>query len=171
MRKIGFFGGGLLHELGPASDVVLFFSCVSQYAERDYPEQDWSLLTDRLYRRYLRLDEVELASALMAQVREIFVHRPATSSVQWDGKMLSDPEKSWLKQDQPTLADVFRKYFEGFVRCVESARLNYETFKSYPGYSYESVRTVISDTSGFMRDKNKPLAEYDALEGKTFWLQ
>lgn len=171
MRKIGFFGGGLLHELGPASDVVLFFNCLNQYVEQDHPQQDWSLLTDRLYRRYLRLEELESASALMAQVREIFEQLPAASSIQWDEQILADSSKSWLNSDQLTLADVFRKYFEGFAQCVESAHLNYETFKSYPGYAYEAVRTVISDTPGFMRDKKKPLAEYDALEGKPFWLQ
>lgn len=85
--------------------------------------------------------------------------------------MLADREKGWLNPDQPTLADVFSRYFEGFADCIESARLNYETFKSYPRYSYEPVRIVISDLAGFARDKKKPLAEYDALEGKPFWLQ
>jgi hypothetical protein len=30
---------------------------------------------------------------------------------------------------------------------------------------------VISDLPGFSRDKNKPLAEYDALDGDPFWLR
>jgi hypothetical protein len=171
MRKIGFNGGGLLCELGPAPDMALFFSCLERYAEQDHPEQDWSLLTDRLYRRYLRREELEPALALMTQAQETFAQRPAKTSIEWDEKMLANPEKSWLDPDQSTLADVFGRYFQGFANCVESARLNYETFKSYPGYSYEPVRTVISDLPGFARDKNKPLAEYDALEGEPFWLR
>ncbi|WP_134167095.1 hypothetical protein [Paraburkholderia caballeronis] len=72
MRKIGFNGGGLLYELGLASDVSLFFDCLGADTQEANHEQDWSLLTDRLYRRYLRLDELEPAFALMEQVQEFF---------------------------------------------------------------------------------------------------
>lgn len=171
MRHIGFSGGSSICELGPAPDVKLFFACLEAYAEQAYPEEDWSLLTDRLYKRYLRLDELDKASALMEQARQIFAEQPAASSVEWDVDMLANREKSLLDPNQPTLAEVFGKYFEHFAYCVESARINYEAFKSDPGYSYEPVRTVISDLAGFARDKNKPLAEYDALEGEPFWLQ
>jgi len=170
-RKIGFAGGGSICELGPASDVVLFFDCLKGNAEYDYPEQDWSLLTDRLYRRYLKLDELDRAATLMEQVRQIFAQVPAKTGIQWNSEMLLDREKTWLNPNQPTLADVFGKYFEHFAYCVESAQVNYEAFKSYPGYTYEPVRVVISDLPEFMLDKNRPLAEYDALEGKPFWLQ
>lgn len=72
MRKTGFHGDPSIYELGPASDVVLFFARLRDYAEQDHPEQDWSLLTDRLYRRYLRQEELEPALALMAQTHENF---------------------------------------------------------------------------------------------------
>ncbi|WP_404994352.1 hypothetical protein [Cupriavidus pauculus] len=168
---IGFSGGSSICELGPASDVVLFFDCLKAYVEQESQDQDWGLLTDRLYRRYLRLEELEKASSLMEQARQIFAQQPAASAVEWDVKMLGNAEKGRLNPNQATLADVFSTYFEHFAHCVESARLNYETFKSYPGYTYEPVRVVISDLPGFARDKNKPLAEYDALDGDPFWLR
>ncbi|MBR7963041.1 hypothetical protein [Burkholderia latens] len=171
MRRIGFSGGSSICELGPVPDVALFFECLKVYAEQKHPEQNWSLLTDRLYRRYLRLEELDQASALMEKAKQLFAQLPAQSSVEWDSVMLKNPEKSWLNPEQPTLADVFEKYFANFAYCVESARLNYESFKAYPGYSYEPVRVVISDLTGYARDKNKPLAEYDALEGTPFWLE
>ena len=171
MRRIGFSGGSSICELGPAPDVKLFFACLKAYAEQAHPEEDWSLLTDRLYRRYLRLEDLDKASALMEQARQIFAEKPAASSVEWDANMLANQEKSSLNSNQPTLAEVFGKYFEHFAYCVESARINYEAFKSDPRYSYEPVRTVISDLAGFARDKNKPLAEYDTLEGEPFWLR
>src|ERR1700754_2763403 len=163
MRKIGFHGGARICELGPAPDVSLFFNCLRYYAERDHEEQDWGLLTDRLYRRYLRRNEVVPALALMVQAREIFAQKPAASSVEWDAAMLANPEKSWLNPDQPTLADVFSKYFESFVSACGSAQSFFDTFNMY-----QPVRVVISDLAGFARDKNKPLADYDALEGKPF---
>jgi hypothetical protein len=166
MRKIGFDGGHSIYELGPAPDVSLFFNCLRTYAEQDHPEQDWGLLTDRLYRRYLRQEELQPALDLMAQVHTIFAQKPAASSVEWDVAMIGNPEKSWLNPDQPTLADVFGKYFERFASACGSAKSFSDAFNIY-----QPVRLVISDLAGFARDKNKPLAEYDALEGKPFWLR
>ncbi|WLE58842.1 hypothetical protein GIY62_17300 [Burkholderia plantarii] len=166
MRKIGFHGGHTICELGPAPDVVLFFSCLERYAAQAHPEQDWSLLTDRLYRRYLRKEELEPALALMAQAHDIFAKKPAVSSVEWDEAMLANPEKSWLEVKQPTLADVFGKFFDQFVDACNSAKSFFENFNIY-----QPVRVVISDLPGFARDKKKPLAEYDALEGEPFWLR
>jgi hypothetical protein len=166
MRKIGFHGGHTICELGPAPDVVLFFNCLERYAEQAHPAQDWSLLTDRLYRRYLRMEELEPALALMAQAHDIFAQKPALSSVEWDEAMLANSEKSWLTVGQPTLADVFGKFFEKFLDACSSAKSFFENFNIY-----QPVRVVISDLPGFARDKKKPLAEYDALEGEPFWLR
>ncbi|ACC75931.1 hypothetical protein PPMP20_17855 [Paraburkholderia phymatum] len=171
MNKIGFDGGGLLCELGPRADVVLFFDCLRTYAQQAHSERDWSLLLDRLYRRCLRLDELAEAKVLMEQVRQIFAKLPAASAVAWNDISADKRSQSWLNPNQPTLADVFCKYFEHFASCVDSAQLNYDTFKSYPGYSYEPVRLVVADLPEFIRDKNKPLADYDSLEGEPFWLR
>jgi hypothetical protein len=171
MRKIGFDGGNLICEVGTTADVELFFECLRIYAEAIDPTVDWGLLTDRLYRRYLRLDELDRASALMERTRSLFGHRPSASSVDWSVRNTTTNEHSGLNPNQPTLADVFVKYFDNFSRCVASARSSYERFKSYPGYQYQPVRLVISDLAGYARDKKKPLADYDALTGKPYWLQ
>ncbi|CAM2160413.1 hypothetical protein ABLT15_10660 [Paraburkholderia tropica] len=166
IRKIGFHGGHTIFELGPASDVELFFSCLERYVEDSAPAQDWSLLTDRLYRRYLRQDELSPALALMRKAREIFSKFPAKTSIEWNVEMLKSQERTWLNPDQATLADVFSRYFEGFVDVCESAESFFEAFKTY-----QPVRVVISDLAGFARDKKKPLEEYDALERKPMWLR
>ncbi|WP_181157921.1 hypothetical protein [Burkholderia multivorans] len=166
MRKIGFHGGCRICELGPSSDVILFFDCLKIYAEQAHPDQDWSLLTDRLYRRYLRREELDKAAALMEQVLQIFAQHPAASAVEWDSLLSGDPERSWLNPNQPTLADVFSKYFEGFKNACSSAKSFLNDFDIY-----QPVRVVMSDLPGFARDKNKPLAKYDGLEGEPFWLQ
>lgn len=100
MRKIGFHGGHTIYELGPAPDMMLFFDCLKTYAEQDHPEQDWSLLTDRLYRRYLRREEIDKASTLMEQVRQIFAGLPA-SAIDWDTSMLGNAEKpGWIRSSR-----------------------------------------------------------------------
>ncbi|WP_330848663.1 hypothetical protein [Burkholderia stagnalis] len=102
----------------------------------------------------------------MTKAREIFEQKPAATSVEWDAAMLANPEKSWLNSEQSTLADVFSKFFEKFVDACESAESFFEAFNIY-----QPVRVVISDLAGFARDQNKPLSDYDALQGEPFWLQ
>ena len=144
----------------------MFFACIKRFALEDHAERGWCLIADRLYRRYLRREELKPALALMGQVREIFAQQPAKTAIEWDGAMLANPEKSWLNPEQSTLAEVFGEYFERFASACGSA----ESFVEASNI-YQPVRVVISDLPGFARDKNKPLAEYDALEGEPFWLR
>ncbi|WP_055337700.1 hypothetical protein [Ralstonia solanacearum] len=168
MKTIGFLGGSSLVELGPVSDVVLFFDCVRAFAAGKYPDWDWSLLTDRLYQRYIRLEELDVAGSLMKEVEKLFSEIPS-SSVKWNRAMLNDESKTWLDPGSLALAQVFSRYFDAFFRCAESSKVNYEGFKDYPGYKYEAVRTVVADMPIFMAEKKRSLEEYDALEGEPLW--
>lgn len=167
MRIVGLAGGGALCELGSVMDVRLFFDCLNTYVVEKHSEQDWSLLTDRLYRRYLRLEELDTASVLMAQVKQVFA-AVSNKAINWQD-MTADPAKTRLDPSKETLAEIFGKYFECYAHCVESAKISYEGFKSYPGYKYEAVRLVVADQPWFLVEKKRPLEEYDALEGDPFW--
>lgn len=164
MKNVGFHGGSSICELGPSADVALFFKCLDAYVATPHPEQDWSLLTDRLYRRYLKQDELDEASLLMKEALKIFA-RVDSASVDWRGISVS-PGGSRLDSDQATLADVFLKYFEGFDYCVESAKVFFKSWNIY-----QPVRTVVSDLPDFMVDKKRPLDQYETIEGKPFWLR
>jgi hypothetical protein len=164
IRHIGFDGGHTIYELGPASDVELFFECLDFYVVRKHSDRDWTLLSDRLYRRYLRIDELDEAQALMDLAQHEFAGLPS-SSVDWK-QLPIDSNETWLNPDQPTLADVFAKYSQHFADARKSAESFFQAF-----HVYQPVRIVIADLPGFARDKKKPLTEYDALEGKPFWLQ
>ena len=165
MKNIGFHGGHTIYVLGSASDMGQFFNCIHSFPALDSPQKDWSLLTDRLFMRYLRLEELDAASELMEQVRVAFASVPS-SAVQWNPEIIGNPEKSLLNPGLPTLADMFAKYFENFHDAVESAKSFEQTFKIY-----QPVRTVITDNPDFMMEKRRPLEEYDALQGKPFWLR
>jgi len=158
MRNIGFDGGSSLCVLGPVSDVILFFDCINVFAVEDHPQRDWSLLTDRLYRRYLRLEELDAAVALMNEVKKIFA-TVSTSAVAWENPTTK------LNPNEPNLADVFARYFDLFAHCVTSAKGFFEDWNSY-----QPVRIVISDLAEFVNEKERPLEEYDALKGEPFWL-
>ena len=68
MRNVAFYGGGAICELGPVSDVVLFFDCIHAFVAAERDGIDWTLLTDKLYRRYLCDEEFAPAVSLMTQV-------------------------------------------------------------------------------------------------------
>ncbi|WP_048817291.1 hypothetical protein [Ralstonia solanacearum] len=164
MRIIGFHGGSSLCELGTVSDVVLFFDCLRMYVESAHPEQDWSLLSDRLYRRYLREDELDAALRLMEQAKQILSMHSAATAVSWDPILLGDRQKTWLDPKLPTLADVFAKYFESFLHCVESSKIFLNSWGIY-----KPVRTVIANLPDFAVEKKRSLEEYDNLDDLPFW--
>jgi hypothetical protein len=166
MKIVGITGGSSLFELGPAIDVQLFFDCIGTYVEKKHPERDWKFLTDRLYRRYLRLEQLEMASELMAQVKRVFAGLSGDAI-----NCQSRAANTRLDMENKTLSGVFEKYFESYAHCVESAKINYESLKSYPGYKYEPVRLVLADQPWFLIEKKRPLEDYDALEGSPFWLR
>lgn len=169
MKTIGLSGGGLLSELGSKTDIHLFFDCLNTYVVAKHSEQDWSLLSDRLYKRYLRLNELDTALILMEQVRKIFAALPS-NAIDWqDYEATKATTNNRLDTSKGTLADVFEKFFEKFMRCCEAAKINYEMFKSYAGYEYEPVRFIVTDTPWSTAENMRSLEEYDALDGEPFW--
>jgi len=157
MRKIGISGGNSTYERGTTSDMELFFECINYFVVRNYAEVNWNLLTDRLYRRYLRLEELEPASELMDKVKEIF---SATS-------MIGDRDKTWLDPTQKNLGLVFVNFFAAFDKAKESALYFYGAYKEYL-----PVKIIITDFLFFIRENKRPLVQYDELSmtDEPFWL-
>jgi len=130
--------------------------------------RDWSLLTDRFYRRYLRREELEPAVELMSEVKKIF-STLASDEVDWGEGMQGDPDKTWLDARHPTLDLVFLEYFESFDDIVDGA---IHTLNKYG--AYDAVRlTLCSSIIIPGIEKMRPLEHYDALSStdKPFWLQ
>lgn len=167
MKTIGFTGGSAVCELGSVIDIQIFFDCLNAVVVPKYPEKDWSLLVDSLYKRYLNVNDVDKAAELMEEVKRTFAAQSTQSVLQYIPKETIDFTSLDLKKN--TLDQVFEKYFEHFSHCVQSAKINYEGFKSYPGYKFETVRLVITDQPWYMIEKKRPLEEYDSLDDEPFW--
>lgn len=162
MPTVGLHGGHSIYELGTASDVHLFFELIDKCVAQARTERDWSILTDRLYRRYLRQEELGVATELMNEVRDVFATLPS-SSVKWSER---GGVETRLNHALPTLADIFEKYFDNFSRACRSALSFMDCFKTY-----QPVKMVISDQPWFLLESQRTLDEYDALEGNPFWLR
>jgi len=161
--NIGFCGGSSLCEIGTISDVKLFFECVDFFVVKKDPDRHWSLLMDRLYRRYLRAEELDEAVLLMKEVKSKFLTL-SSSEVDWKMDLLGNRQRTWLDPMQPNLADIFATYFQHFEHCVESAKLFAKSWDIY-----QPVKIVRTELAWFMVEKARPLEEYDSLDGEPFW--
>ena len=166
MRSIAIFGGNSINVLGPISDILIFFQCIDTYVIKANLKEDYSLLTDRLYKRYLRREEVGKASEEMNLVKNLFSQIP-TDQVNFENLGI-DLENTRLALSEATLDKVFIKYFNHFEDCKETCTLAQEIL----GY-FQPVRFVIGDLPYFMVDKNRPLADYDNLpdDAEPFWMR
>lgn len=164
LKRVGFDGGSFLFELGPPTDVLVFFRCVQAFADEAYRQHGRQVIPQRLYGRYLRKNELTIASDEMNCIKTFF-SRIVCSTVDWLA-LEHRSANTELDLAQPTLADVFSRYFDGFEKCVESANVFFETWGIY-----QPVRIVICDMPDYMTEKKRPLAEYDGNEDAPFWAQ
>ena len=76
MHIIGIAGGGTVWSLGTAQEIQLFFDCIDVYVVKSFPNEDWELITDRLYKRYLRQQELDIAVEKMNLIQKVFATLP-----------------------------------------------------------------------------------------------
>jgi hypothetical protein len=164
MLNVGFFGGHTVHGLGPACDMQAFFTCVKMAASSlDSKVVNFSLI-DRLYRRYVKLDELQATAALIAQI-QVIMRDIQTHNIEWN-TIVPLHGATRLDTSKISISDVFEKYFFAFDDSVGSAQSFYKTFGKY-----RPVLTIISDMPRFLVDEKRPPMEYDALEGEPMWLR
>jgi hypothetical protein len=160
MRIIGLLGGATVYELGTINDVQTFFDCVDKYVMRQTDDVRWNLITDKLYQRYLMLEDLPRSSDLMAEIKRQFEQISTIDAGlknQLDGK-------SRLDLSRETLAEVFGKFFEVFLCCKEEV----EVFSKRFG-TYQPLRIVIGDMPQLVNEKVRKLDQYDNLTGEPFW--
>ena len=82
MHIIGIAGGGTVWNLGTAQEIQLFFDCIETYVVKSFPNENWELITDRLYKRYLRPQELDVAVEKMKMIQKVFATIP-NNAVDW----------------------------------------------------------------------------------------
>lgn len=163
MKRVGFQGGSSIFELGVASDMVCFFSVLREKVEFSECEL---LLLDRLYRRYLRLEELGEAAMLMLSSKDCLSRVPSSiAELKFFGW---NSAGSNLNTACANFAEVFIKFFDGFEYCSESARSFYDDWGIY-----KPVRAVVCEMPDYMVEKLRSLDDYDNLgpSDMPFWLR
>ena len=162
-EHVGFTGGSILMDVGTEYDFLLFFECINSFVAKKYPNKNWSVITDRLYRKYLASNELDIAYSLMNKIQVEFRKIPINA-------ICIDYSKSRLKKmENGYLYNLFYDFFHCFFDCLESSKYSFEESRKNEDYRYEPVFTINTQIPFYIMDKMKNLTEYDRNEGHPFW--
>ena len=165
VRHVGYAAGRQIIQLGSVSDVELFFSCIP-FAALHHQDKPWEILLDRLYRKYLRPEDLDPSLELMNIVKTWAYSQP-TTFVDWSQFKSGE---SGLDHNAPNLGVVLFPFFYNFENCVDSAKFMIEKYGF--GELSSVVRLVITDMGDFIKyEQERPFADYDKLarNATPFW--
>jgi len=139
----------------------LFFDCVNEFVVSKIHRNDWDLISDRLYRRYVRWHDLDATEHLL-QLVQAELKTLSVDIVDWRN-IYAPGSATNLDPTRKTLGQVFSRYFEALFGCIELVKLYGEVDYYFP------LRCCITDMLQFIEEKNRPLSDYDNLEGAPFW--
>lgn len=143
MSMVGFCGGGLMHESGTANEIQIFFDTLRGVEQITFNDLEWSLVLDRLYRRYVRFEDIDKTKQVMDYYKTILV-----------------------KKSEDEISNLLLRYFRHFDSSVSSALSFYQAFGEYL-----PIKISVVDLPWYLLEGQRPLHEYDQLEDKPFWLR
>ncbi|KQG95747.1 hypothetical protein APC57_06270 [Acinetobacter baumannii] len=143
MNKImvGFSGGYDMYVSGTSSEIQKFFDAIKNLALATPNDMDWSLVLDRLYKRYVRIEDIDRTKQIMEYCKA-----------------------NLTRENEEENGNPFVMYFRHFFSSVSSAISFYEAFGEY-----RPIKLTVVDLPWQMLEAQRPLEEYDQLEGQPFW--
>ena len=161
--RVGLHGGNSIWELGSQRDMLVFFGCLDCLAQSNLSEMGRFVLFDRLFKRYLRPEDLDEAVSAFMIAREQF-RLANMKDVQLE-RLGFDRDETALQIDQANPGMIFERYFEALFDCIESYRLGKQNF----GFYYNPVKISRTDLPGFVEDKARDKKLYDELTGPPYW--
>ena len=161
--KISYYSSSVINVVGVRADVASFFEVINAFVVPRRQDVDLSIITDRLYRRYIRQDQADHAEQVMRLIEEEF-SRIKPNELAWK-QVHIDPKQSALDLTKGNLAETFSKYFSKLYESLASPAYDFAH-----GRKYKPLRIARSDMPYFYADKERPLEAYEQLEGTPFWL-
>ena len=160
---IGFHGGNSIWGLGSPRDMLVFFGCLDRLVRPSLSEAGRFVLFDRLFKRYLRPEDLDETVSAMTIARRCF-QLTAVDDVQLTHLGL-DRNDTALCLEEADLAKMFEKYFDAIFHCIESYKLGTQI----AGYFYNPVKAGRTDLPGLAEDDARDAKLYDELTGPPYW--
>ena len=161
--RFGFHGGNSIWELGSQRDMVVIFACLDLLARPSLGEAGRFVLFDRLFKRYLRPEDLDEAVSAVTIARQCF--QRATVDAAQLVELGLDRNDTALRLDEADLAKVFERYFDAILHCIES----YKGGKRLAGYYYHPVMVSRTDLAGLYEYETRDTKLYDDLIGPPYW--
>lgn len=168
MKEFGVMGGGNLFVLPSRAYMRSFFLAFEKYplSVQLYRKLDWSLITDRLYRRIIPDEQLDVALGTMIRMLGLLAETKI-ADVDWAAIGLTGPEDGPENLGPDATLWDFYQPFERALECCASAVI----FNLACGYKTTSLRLACLDTGPHLAFKNWPAEEYEKLEGDPLWLR
>lgn len=167
--KIGASGGGYFGDIGTKVEMKIFFNAIAKYSRIYDQYTDYDLILDRLYKRYLKLEELSTATTLLNRIKDIFA-KIMVPKEYLDFAIKNEASTSFnLKANN--LMIFFDKYFEAILDYIAKALYNHEYYKKIGEYSYQRVMICHTDVVPATVASMRPDELYDKLEGDPYWMR
>ena len=161
MKNICFHGGHSLYEIGTQNDVEIFFYFINKYCINfDSNEKN---LINRLYFSYVKKNDLASTAIIINKIEEVF-KKINTIVARNNMQLIYIENNSKLNFDSTFLSNVFLVFFKNFYLAMNSCLSFSETFNIYA-----PVKIIISDIPYCMIESNRPLEDYDNINGLPFW--
>jgi hypothetical protein len=147
----------------------MFFDAIEKYSRIHDPYADYDVILDRLYKRYLRLEELSIATTLLNRIRDVLM-KIVVSQEYIDFAMKNEDSTSFdIKANN--LAGYFGEYFRKIEDAIKCALYNHEERKKEGRFSYKRVTICHTDIVPATIADMRPDELYDNLEGEPYWMR
>lgn len=166
VKKVGVLAAMTLAEIGYETDLSAFFNAVVRLLENDNPGSVYPWVTEKLYRRSLKEDELILVNQQLNDIFDAF-SKIDSSSVDLIALGLNF-ERTAFDINAKKLSTLFKRVFEAYTEALECTVVYRQEFNEYI-----PVRLGITDTPYYIEDVNRPEYEYESIDisSPPFWLK
>jgi len=165
VKKVGVLAAMTLAEIGFVADLSVFFNTVIKLLENGTEGSVFPWVTEKLYRRSLKENELILVKQQLDEIRNEF-SKIELSNSDLVGLGLNI-EKTAFDINEKNLSMLFKRVFDAYDEAFECSQAYRETFKEYI-----PVRLGVTDAPYYIDDINRPESEYESLDinSQPFWL-
>lgn len=161
---VAIFGGNAMIEVGTGAQMKFFFDSLRYYTNKLDPDTNYSLVLDRLYKRYLKPKEFEVAEVLLAKIQYYL----GEISVPAQYKQIEVKGKCLFYLRANSLANFFEKHFRALLKVMNLGIE--EQYYHRNNLIFHEIMIVRSHPIAAHIDIVRPKKMYDDLTGDPYWL-